>query len=194
MKIKTANLIMIIFSILLAFGLMGCQPRGKIVDAKQGNSEVLQKDEKKAEAKAEPDKTADTTKDTPESIPDENDRASKETIISADQTIDTMPNESIESEDPLSAFSNEIPPPAKKSEQHIEKYEDLSEVVKGTPELTRKVQQALADAGFNPGAIDGKSGAKTITALKNFQKQNHITMGYGQLTKETLQKLGVSYQ
>jgi peptidoglycan hydrolase-like protein with peptidoglycan-binding domain len=105
-----------------------------------------------------------------------------------------MPNELTESENSSSEFINETHSTAKKSEQQIEKHEDLSEVVKATPELIRKVQQALADAGFNPGAIDGKSGAKTIAALKNFQKQNNLTMGYGQLTKETLQKLGVSYQ
>ncbi|MDV6344485.1 peptidoglycan-binding domain-containing protein [Nitrosomonas sp. Is37] len=192
MKTKTANLMIIVFSLSLAIGLLGCQPRGKIVDAKQSQSEAEEKGEKKAEKKAESEIIADSTKGTPESFPSDSEEISKETTISADQTIDTMPNELIESENSSLAFINETQSLAKKSEQPIEKYEDLSEVVKATPELIRKVQQALADAGFNPGAIDGKSGAKTITALKNFQKQNNLTVG--QLTKGTLQKLNVSYQ
>lgn len=65
------------------------------------------------------------------------------------------------------------------------------EVVTVTPEIIRGVQQALLDAGFNPGPIDGISGPRTLAALESFQKQNNIAAG--QFTKETLRALGVEY-
>jgi uncharacterized protein YceK len=66
-----------------------------------------------------------------------------------------------------------------------------SEVVKTTPALVRKIQQALADAGVNPGAIDGIMGPKTIAAVKSFQKQKGLAEGA--ITEETLQALEVAY-
>ena len=69
--------------------------------------------------------------------------------------------------------------------------EDAIEVVTVTPEIIRGVQQALHDAGFNPGPVDGISGPRTLAALENFQKQNNIAAG--QFTKETLRALGVEY-
>lgn len=72
-----------------------------------------------------------------------------------------------------------------------ETVDDGHEVVKATPELTRKIQEALADRGFNPGAADGKLGPRTLGALKNFQRQNNLAMG--KLTKETLRELGVDF-
>jgi Putative peptidoglycan binding domain len=65
------------------------------------------------------------------------------------------------------------------------------EVVTVTPEIIRGVQQALLDAGFNPGPVDGISGPRTLAALESFQKQNNIAAG--QFTKETLRALGVDY-
>ena len=102
MKIKTANVIMIIFSISLAIGLLGCKPKKK-EENNTSQAEATQKDKQKAES----DEIADTTKDMPASTPDESDEASKETIISAEQTIDTMPNELTESENSSSEFINE---------------------------------------------------------------------------------------
>ena len=55
----------------------------------------------------------------------------------------------------------------------------------------RKVQQALVNAGFNPGPVDGVSGAKTVSAIESFQKQNGIPAG--KLTKRTLRALGVEF-
>lgn len=69
--------------------------------------------------------------------------------------------------------------------------EDTIEVVTVTPEIIRGVQQALHDAGFNPGPVDGISGPRTLAALESFQKQNNIAAG--QFTKETLRALGVKY-
>ena len=36
------------------------------------------------------------------------------------------------------------------------------------------VQQALKNAGYDPGAIDGKFGAKTMDALRSFQRKNNL--------------------
>lgn len=39
----------------------------------------------------------------------------------------------------------------------------------------REIQQALKDKGFDPGAIDGVWGRKTIAAVKQFQSEQHLT-------------------
>jgi len=64
------------------------------------------------------------------------------------------------------------------------------DVVKTTSTQVRKIQQALLDAGFNPGPVDGMIGSKTMAALESFQKQKGLAVG--QITKETLQALGVA--
>ncbi len=69
--------------------------------------------------------------------------------------------------------------------------DDGDDVVKMTPAIMRKVQQALVDAGFKPGAVDGVSGAKTVAAIESFQKQNNIPTG--KVTKRTLRALGVDF-
>ena len=69
--------------------------------------------------------------------------------------------------------------------------DDGDDVVTATPAIIRKVQQALVNAGFNPGPVDGVSGAKTVSAIENFQKQNGIPVG--KLTKKTLRALGVKF-
>ena len=67
--------------------------------------------------------------------------------------------------------------------------DDGDDVVKMTPAIMRKVQQALVNIGLNPGPIDGVSGAKTVAAIESFQKQNNIPTG--KITKKTLRALGV---
>jgi len=69
--------------------------------------------------------------------------------------------------------------------------DDGDDVVTVTPAIMRKVQQALVNAGFNPGPVDGVSGAKTISAIESFQKQNGIPAG--KITKKTLRTLGVDF-
>ncbi len=69
--------------------------------------------------------------------------------------------------------------------------DDAEEVVTATPNLIRQVQQALAKAGYKPGAADGVSGPRTLAALKSFQQDNNLASG--KLTKETLRALGVEY-
>lgn len=68
---------------------------------------------------------------------------------------------------------------------------DATDIVPANPEIIRGIQQGLVNAGFNPGPVDGVSGAKTMNALASFQKQNNLAVG--SITKETLQALGVSY-
>jgi len=69
--------------------------------------------------------------------------------------------------------------------------EDADEVVAATPDLIRRVQQALTNAGYKPGPADGMSGPRTLGALKSFQQDNNLASG--ELTKETLRALGVDY-
>lgn len=69
--------------------------------------------------------------------------------------------------------------------------ENLKAVVKPTPDIIRQLQQALTDAGYSPGPVDGKSGGKTTEAMKKFQEDNNLTVG--QITKETLAALGIAY-
>ena len=69
--------------------------------------------------------------------------------------------------------------------------DDADEVVAATPNLIRKVQQALANAGYKPGPADGVSGPRTLAALKSFQQNNNLASG--ELTKETLRALGVDH-
>ena len=69
--------------------------------------------------------------------------------------------------------------------------DDADEVVTATPDLIRRVQQALTKAGYKPGSADGVSGPRTVAALKSFQQDNNLAAGA--LTKETLRALGVDY-
>ncbi len=38
-----------------------------------------------------------------------------------------------------------------------------------------ELQKALLRAGFDPGPVDGRLGKKTRSAIKSFQKKNHLT-------------------
>lgn len=69
--------------------------------------------------------------------------------------------------------------------------DDGQDVVKATPDLIRKVQQALTDAGLNPGVADGKLGPRSRGALIDFQKQHGLAEG--KITKETLRELRIDF-
>ena len=69
--------------------------------------------------------------------------------------------------------------------------DDGGDVVKPTSAMMRDIQQALTDAGFNPGPVDGKSGGKTTAAIAAFQKQNSLPAG--NIDKRTLRALGVAF-
>lgn len=70
-------------------------------------------------------------------------------------------------------------------------FEDGEEIVAATPDLIRRVQQALVNAGYKPGPVDGISGPRTLAAIKDFQQDNNLAAG--ELTKETLRTLGVNF-
>jgi len=52
----------------------------------------------------------------------------------------------------------------------------------------RGVQQALLEAGYDPGPIDGIMGPKTTSALKDFQKKEGLQVT-GRLNAETQARL-----
>ncbi|SDH92979.1 peptidoglycan-binding protein [Nitrosomonas sp. Nm132] len=189
MKITIANRLAMSMSLLLMIGLLGCSDQSEVTGTQ--NPKMAAKPIQKDELMTESDLIAESTMDIPESISEKNDENVQEAIEPVDQTIETILSELNEPESSVSESGIETQPLAVESAQQIEELEDLNEVVKPTPELIRKVQQALADAGFNPGVIDGINGPRTMSALKSFQKQNNFAIG--QLTKETLQRLGVSY-
>ncbi len=64
------------------------------------------------------------------------------------------------------------------------------EEIKLNNEGVRKVQEALASRGYNPGPADGVFGKKTRKAIKEFQKNNRLKVT-GTLNQATLSKLGV---
>jgi len=59
-----------------------------------------------------------------------------------------------------------------------------------TPELLRRVQDALAAASHDPGRRDGRWGARSSQALGAYQRASGLTPAG--LTVETLQALGVA--
>lgn len=61
-----------------------------------------------------------------------------------------------------------------------------------SPTLVRKLQQALQQAGFEPGAVDGKFGRQTLRALLEYQRQQGLAQGA--LTYESLEHLGVPFE
>lgn len=50
-------------------------------------------------------------------------------------------------------------------------------------------QQALKEKGFDPGPIDGVMGLRTASALKEYQKSEHLNMT-GKMDSDTIAKLG----
>jgi peptidoglycan hydrolase-like protein with peptidoglycan-binding domain len=60
-----------------------------------------------------------------------------------------------------------------------------------SPETVKKVQEALAAQGYDPGPVDGKLGQRTAQALKQAQEAKNLK-ATGQLDSQTLAALGVS--
>jgi hypothetical protein len=69
------------------------------------------------------------------------------------------------------------------------KWEHIVCEQKVTADTVNKVKIALAAAGYVPGPLDGQLAAADWSALTQFQKNNRI--GVGELSYETLTKLGV---
>ncbi len=57
-------------------------------------------------------------------------------------------------------------------------------------DLITDVQQALADAGYDPGNIDGELGPQSKSAIAKFQRENGLTVT-GRITRETLSALKI---
>ncbi len=57
------------------------------------------------------------------------------------------------------------------------------------PDINKRIQQALKDAGVYTGPVDGAIGKGTLSAVERFQKTND--MPTGGLTIKVLEKLGV---
>lgn len=108
-----------------------------------------------------------------------------QSLESTSESLDAANN------DAEALLAEEAQPDAVTAEAQEQAVDDGDDVVKATPAIIRKVQQALTDAGLNPGPVDGVSGARTVTAIESFQKQNDIPAG--KLTKRTLRALGVEF-
>jgi len=76
----------------------------------------------------------------------------------------------------------------KVSDGHLEWRSILCET-NTTPDVIRRLQTALREAGYNAGPIDGSLGYQTKQAVEAFQQDHDLPTG--QLTMETLHELGV---
>lgn len=56
----------------------------------------------------------------------------------------------------------------------------------------RSVQEALREEGHNVGTADGVLGTRTSSALKEYQRNNNLTVS-GKINEETLNHLGIDY-
>lgn len=65
-----------------------------------------------------------------------------------------------------------------------------SVAVSGAPDLVRKVEEALAAQGYDPGPIDGVWTAKTEEAVKKAQKDREFEPT-GQLDQRTVASIGI---
>ncbi len=82
----------------------------------------------------------------------------------------------------IASLSQEVPGYTNKSIYKGKKYI----VVPGVS--TSDVQASLTNAGYNPGAIDGKLGKRTISAIKRFQRAEKLTVD-GVVGKRTWSRL-----
>lgn len=73
------------------------------------------------------------------------------------------------------------------AEKEISTKKKISTEVKSRPN-TKQIQAALANAGFNPGAIDGRMGRQTRDAIRAFQRANGLTAD-GKVGKKTWELL-----
>jgi hyperosmotically inducible protein len=59
----------------------------------------------------------------------------------------------------------------------------------GSADGVMATQQALKEKGFDPGPIDGIMGLRTVSALKDYQKSEHLAVT-GRMDRDTTAKLG----
>ena len=178
MKVCKINTLTTYFILLLATGLLACKPIVEPKDHPKKSKEVTTEPAPAPAPSAPPASSAPA-----EPVSKIEDVQSIQSLESNVASYDT--NKDTE------ASAQYIEPSVAAKEAQVQVADDGSDVVKATPAIMRKVQQALVDAGFNPGPVDGVSGAKTVAAIESFQKRNGIPPG--KLTKKTLRALGVDY-
>jgi hypothetical protein len=89
---------------------------------------------------------------------------------------------------PVEARYETVTKQVKESDGRVEWRKVLCET-NFTRDRVMRIQQALVDAGYDPGPVDGVVGPRTLSAIKTYQKNNGLAIGG--LTYETLVKLGV---
>ena len=121
------------------------------------------------------------------------DDAQEATVEMTDTLLDTVEESAADVQTAIVDIQEDVSTEVEESivEPVVDAFDDADEVVAATPDLIRSVQQALVNAGYNPGPVDGISGPKTLQAVTSFQQENNLAAG--ELTKETLRALGVEF-
>jgi hypothetical protein len=167
--IKTSTLTSCLVLFLSVALLIGCKPifEKKPIPSKDDQAAAAPAPASAPEPEPEPAALATTE---PAGIEDVQ---SLQSLDSAESDIDAV---GIDTE------TNEVPAPVA---------DDGDDIVKPDAAMIRDIQQALVNAGFNPGPVDGKSGGKTTAAIEAFQKENGLTPG--KIDKRTLRALGIEF-
>ncbi|MXS85786.1 peptidoglycan-binding protein [Nitrosomonas sp. HPC101] len=186
-----------VFVLFLAGIVSGCgdQPEETTRQNQPGvTAEATQSNEGAVElgSTASGEAAAEATEESLESILARADEIIQRTGSAIDTAGDDVEHELEETAGDVAEEANSVLAEIPKVNQTAEKtINDGLEVVKASPDLIRKIQQALKDAGLNPGAADGMMGPRTRNALVDFQKQHGLAEG--KITKETLHELGVTF-
>lgn len=93
-------------------------------------------------------------------------------LAAKDQQIQDLQYQ-LQNQEPLARKSSKFLNKNKKSSNNFGGATS-SDVVQVSGVSLKSVQQALKKAGYDPGPADGKSGKKTISAIKQFQKRNNL--------------------
>lgn len=192
-KINPDRFVKGVFVLFLAGVISGCGNQSE-ESAKQSQPKVAVETTQDNEAAVEPEsaETGETTEESLESILAKADEIIQRTGSAIDAAGDGAKHELEEAADNVVEKADAILGEAPKTGEAVkETANEGLEVVKTTPDLIRKIQQALKDAGLNPGTADGMMGPRTQNALANFQKQRNLAEG--KITRETLQELGITF-
>lgn len=86
------------------------------------------------------------------------------------------------------ALSKPVEQPKVETAEQVKEKSALKGKVKAHPSI-KDVQNALKNAGFDPGKADGRMGKQTREAIKAFQKANNLKVN-GKVNKKTWALLG----
>lgn len=160
---------------------------GVTVEATQSNEGAVE-----LESTATGEAVAETTEESLESILARADEIIQRTGSAIDTAGDDVEHELEAAVGDIAEEADSILAGIPRVDQAAEEtINDGLDVVKASPDLIRKIQKALQDAGLNPGAADGMMGPRTQNALVDFQKRHGLAEG--KLTKETLRELGITF-